>query len=144
MSIRGDIIDGFVSALSTSTGITTVKRQLSDWSHWDADEFPGVTVLDGRTQVVRSSFGDTGMEADMDVEIVGYAHAFTDTDLPAARINLIEAVQKAIYTSTHVMSAGGMGDIMDVMIAPDRHQAENFATFTVTATVKFFFASTAP
>lgn len=143
-SIRKSIYDAVVTALSASTGILHVTRNLEPWWDWPSNKFPGVCVVDGdeskqRFSYLQSTGGD--MYSELEFRILGYERDMNN-DLTSKRSTLLQTVETVLQNSSAINDL--TLDIIPISVKTDKGEIENFTVTESVFKVKYLYNHASP
>lgn len=143
-SRRKQVIDALVSALNSSTGITTATDELKSWYDYLPHQFNVVTVIDRDTDINRLQFYSTGndKEAIMNVTVRGYVQDNNGV-LALKRTNLIRDIQNKLESGTTLTKAL-IWDIEDMSIETDDGLLDNYSVFDINYKIDYHYNHALP
>lgn len=126
-SIRKQILDAYVTALTASTGISYVSSKIEPWWDWDVSRFPAVCVIDGNENRSRFAYlhpTSEDMYSDYNITVIGYQYDQAN-DLETKRTDLVRDIEKAIQLSTAINDLTLGNEI--VAVETDQGWVDNFS-----------------
>jgi len=142
MSTRKQVIDGIEDALTNSTGIRTVTRDLIPWWDYDDVDYPIVTMLDRVTERALETFPSTGLdrEARVQLNVRGYLYD-RNNNLADKRQRLIADIEVAMQ-STDVTSVAAA--VYPMNVETDDGTLENYSVIDNEFEVVYFYNKSTP
>ena len=144
MSSRSTVLTAIETALSASTGIKRVTRNLENWWDWRVDrDMPGVTVIDRETEIERLAYLSTGddMEARIMLTCRGYVHD-RNNDTMTRRTNLIADIETVMTDSAGIDAVTAM--VHPMRVNTDEGVLENYSVFDADYEVTYFYNHASP
>ncbi len=141
-SIRKQVFDKIETVLNASTSISHVTQDLQNWWDWEIDKFPGVTIIDKDSEVIRLAYNHATSDdrtAKINMAIRGYIHTFDNDEesKQTKRTNLIRAIDLAMETDGSTTLRPLIQDIKTLSIETDEGIIDNFSIFDVIFEVEY-------